>query len=292
MQPFIISKLISQEVFKTSRIYTEAMAPAGFEHAMVMVLEAEAASAISLTLIRRREEPDFTATDGKLASTIGPHLLGALRLRHRFAVARSGAMLLDCIDRPLLLFTGDGTLVHANREGQRLLDRRDGLTYNHSRLQGETPAVTKMLKLLLEECDRAARGFSLAPEGVARIRRPSGQPDLVLRAMPLAPSTTSMCGVGAAASVGLIVHDPGHTGTALARIVAEGLGITAAESAVAMRIWEGNSVSEAAAALHLSQNTVKSHLKTIYERVGVNRQTALVRRMALLLATLSRDEAP
>ena len=47
-------------------------------------------------------------------------------------------------------------------------------------------------------------------------------------------------------------------------------------------------MSEAAGALGVSPNTIKSHLKAIYEKIGVDRQSALVRRIAMMLAAMGR----
>jgi len=92
------------------------------------------------------------------------------------------------------------------------------------------------------------------------------------------------------ASVALVVHDPDHIMAPIERLVAEGLGLSGAEVAVAMRVWEGDGVAQAAVSLGLSPNTIKSHLKTIYETLGINRQSALVRRIAILLASLGWEQ--
>jgi len=190
----------------------------------------------------------------------------------------------------VFLVTGEGQLVLANKEGLRLLEERDGLSYDHGRYKGATVPDSHAIAYLIGECDRAARGASLAPAGIARLRRPSGRADLVVRGLPLATATASTFGVGALASVALVVHDPDHIMAPIERLVAEGLGLSGAEVAVAMRVWEGDGVAQAAVSLGLSPNTIKSHLKTIYETLGINRQSALVRRIAILLASLGWEQ--
>ena len=289
MQPLRMSQLIAPDDYHRSAIYRDAIAPAGLEHVMVLVLDTSQASAISLTLVRTPKSGDFGETDGHLAAMIGPHLLGAMRLRYRFAIARTGALLLDYIDQPVLVLSEDGAVVHANREGKRLLAARDGLTLDQGRLRGATTTDSRAIAFMVSECGRAARGASLAPAGLTRLPRPSGSEHLVVRALPLAGGVTPTFGVGKAATVALIIHDPSHRSASTRELVGSGLGLSRAEAAVAFEIWEGRSVAEAAEALGLSPNTVKTHLKMIYERTGEHRQAGLVRRIAKLLADLGRD---
>ena len=90
-------------------------------------------------------------------------------------------------------------------------------------------------------------------------------------------------------TVALFIHDPDEDAPLVEEMLAEAFGLTHAEAAVAARIWEGDSVAEAAQALAVSPNTVKTHLKVVFEKAGVDRQAGLVRRIAMLLADTGRD---
>ncbi|HEX6603854.1 MAG TPA: helix-turn-helix transcriptional regulator [Sphingomicrobium sp.] len=286
MRPIVLSRHLASEAYRSSPIYIHAIAPAGHEHAMAMVLLADSASALSLTLVRPAASGDFAEHDTQLARALGPHILGALKLRHQFAIARSGALMLDRFDHGVLLLAGSGHLVHANAEAQRLLDARDGLSVTHGELRGAYPADTQRLRQMISEADRAARGASLQPRPALRLPRPSGRPELVIRALPVAPVVASSFGVGELATIALFVHDPEKDDQPVEELIAEGLGLTQAEAAVAARVWEGDSVAEAAERLGVSPNTVKTHLKAVFEKTGVERQAALVRKIAQMLAAM------
>jgi DNA-binding CsgD family transcriptional regulator len=286
MRPMVISRCLDPEVYRSSPIYVRAIAPAGHEFAMAMVLSADSASALSLTLVRPAAAGDFDEAETQLARAIGPHLLGALKLRHQFAIARSGALMLDRFDHGVLLLSGSGHLVHANAEAQRLLDLSDGLSVVHGELRGAYPADTQRLRQMISEADRAARGASLQPRPALRLTRPSRKPDLVIRALPVAPVVASSFGVGELATIALFVHDPEKADQPVEELIAEGLGLTQAEAAVAARVWEGDSVAEAAECLRVSPNTVKTHLKAIFDKTGVERQAGLVRKIAQMLSAM------
>ena len=286
MRPMIISKAIDPETYRASPIYLNAIAPAGHEHAMVMVLSADASSALSLTLVRPAEGGDFDEKDAHLATILGPHLLAALKLRHQFAIARSSAMMLDLFDHGVLLLSAAGHVIHANAEAERLLGEKDGLAIVHGELKAAYPDQTRRLSQMISEADRAARGASFQPRATFRLKRPSGRADLVIRALPVAPVVASTFGVGEVATIAIFLHDPETGEQPVEPLLAEALGLTPAEAAVAARIWEGDGVADAASALGLSANTVKTHLKAVYEKAGVDRQSGLVRKIGKLLAAL------
>lgn len=284
MQPLILSRRLEPEVYHSSPVYKHAIAPAGHEHAMVVVLMAEAASALSLTLVRPAARGDFEEADAQLARAVGPHILGALKLRHQFALARSGAMMLDRFDQAVVLLSGTGHVVHMNNEAERLIHERDSLIVERGELRGGYPADTQRLRQLIGEADRAARGASLQGRQTLRLTRPSGRADLIVRALPVAPAVASTFGAGELATTGLFIHDPERREEPVEELIRDGLGLSQAEAAVAARVWEGDSVSETAAQLGLSPNTVKTHLKSVFEKTGVDRQSTLLRRIGQMLA--------
>ena len=89
-------------------------------------------------------------------------------------------------------------------------------------------------------------------------------------------------------TVALFVHDPDEDAPVIEDMLSDAFGLSHAEAAVAARIWQGDSVSEAANALSISPNTVKTHLKVVFEKIGVDRQAGLVRKIAMLLAGTGR----
>lgn len=55
------------------------------------------------------------------------------------------------------------------------------------------------------------------------------------------------------------------------------LGLTPAETRVALALLAGNSARAVASHLQISENTVKTHIKGIYAKAGVRRLTDLLR---------------
>ncbi|MGI9309593.1 MAG: helix-turn-helix transcriptional regulator [Gammaproteobacteria bacterium] len=64
--------------------------------------------------------------------------------------------------------------------------------------------------------------------------------------------------------------------------------VTAAEAKVLLAMFDDNDVNVTAAALNVSVNTVRSHLRTIYAKLGVNDKTELVRMLTKTLIGYER----
>src|SRR5690606_33122681 len=69
-------------------------------------------------------------------------------------------------------------------------------------------------------------------------------------------------------------------------------GLTPAEARLAARLRFGLSLKEAAEELGISVNTARNQLKSVFEKLGVNRQADLVRHLAELAVLAANMQAP
>jgi DNA-binding CsgD family transcriptional regulator len=86
----------------------------------------------------------------------------------------------------------------------------------------------------------------------------------------------------------LFLTDPGRTPGISAEAVRDLLGLTQGEAAVTARIAEGRSLVEVADGLGISPNTVRAHLRAIFIKTGVRRQSQLVQLVHHSLPGLGR----
>jgi DNA-binding CsgD family transcriptional regulator len=76
----------------------------------------------------------------------------------------------------------------------------------------------------------------------------------------------------------ILLHDDRLLGDAIAR-AGRVFGLTAAQIRVAEAIARGHDLSVTAKALQVRPNTVRTHVRRMFERTAVNSQAALVRRL-------------
>jgi DNA-binding CsgD family transcriptional regulator len=66
--------------------------------------------------------------------------------------------------------------------------------------------------------------------------------------------------------------------------------LTKAETALAMELANGLSLEEAAEVLNIRRNTARAHLRSIFSKTGVRRQTELVRIMLNSVVALGKPQ--
>ena len=80
----------------------------------------------------------------------------------------------------------------------------------------------------------------------------------------------------------VLIRDPGSTPRLDERLVAASLGLTRAESQVAVALASGRTISDIASSKGTKEVTVRAQIKSILRKQGIPRQADLVR---LLLTT-------
>jgi DNA-binding CsgD family transcriptional regulator/PAS domain-containing protein len=207
------------------------------------------------------------------AATINRLLDGAVSRQSRFAAT------LDTLAIPVLLVDAAMRIVHANAAAQALLAQERLLRRIDGCLQAGTPGATHALcaavtQAVEDESALGQRGLGIPvlDEGVALG---------ALHVLPLREGRGAAGpGTGPLAAVFVAHRDmPFVAPTSMAEALFE---LTPAEARVFELVVTGHSQSQAAAMLGIKPSTLKTHLKRLYDKTGVQRQAELV----LLAATL------
>jgi len=119
------------------------------------------------------------------------------------------------------------------------------------------------------------------------IARPSGQLSLGVVIEVLPPGEWA-AGRGKPVAV-LYVRDPGSPTLADAGVIRQLFNLTPTETAVALKLADGASLEAAAEELNIRRNTARAHLRSIFSKTGVRRQTELVRIMLNSVAPLRAE---
>ena len=223
-----------------------------------------------------------------MIARLQPHLRQFVRVRHALvqaeALGQSFATLLDNDRVGVVQLDRSGRIAAANDVAVEFLRQSDGLFDEGGVLRAILPEDDNKLQGLL---GRAIPRFGVAPESgsMAVARRNPGLP-LVLHVSPVRNPESDCRPQGAAALV-LIVDVRRHA--RLDRgLVAAVLGLTPAESEVAVLLAEGRTLSEIASASGRGMTTIRWHLKHIFNKLGVARQADVVR-MILAVSDITKS---
>jgi len=176
---------------------------------------------------------------------------------------------LNLLSVGVVLVRGDGHVLNANRVAQRILEGGDGLSCGGGRLQAfyshEQAALTRTIAAAVAETP-AGGAFTFA--------RPSGRRALSVVVKALRAGTA---GAGRPRLAAVFITDPDQEVAAEAQTLSGLYGLTPAEARLASSLVRGMSPAQAAAALGLTVNTVRTHLKRIFSKTETRRQSDLVR---------------
>lgn len=122
-----------------------------------------------------------------------------------------------------------------------------------------------LLRLVLESGEEAVFGYLVPEESL---------PEALRRRLGLS-------GAARAGAVAFVAPDREAASDA-SRMYRETFGLTPAEARLAAALKDGLALKEAAAALNISVNTARNQIKSVFEKLGVNRQGDLIRHLTEL----------
>lgn len=211
-----------------------------------------------------------------------PHVREYVRvsgaLRDAGALGRSLEGLLDNARAAVIQLDRRARIVAANDRARSIMRKARGLSDRGGVLSAGTPGQNDELQRLLA---RALPPFGVQPSsGSMLIDRPGARTRLAMHVTPVPARAGDLRTQKVAALV--LVIDPEHAPGIDPGIIARALNLTPAESRLAAMLAAGHSVRYIAAATGRKENTVRWHLKKIFRKQGVSRQSELVRRVLSL----------
>jgi DNA-binding CsgD family transcriptional regulator len=236
---------------------------------------------------RAPNRPEYEVVDKEYLAPLLPHVARAIDVALRldsFGTAAAGTLgRLERASEAVLVLDENASLLYANAAGERLLAEQDGLSCGSVGLMAATPRLTAQLQAAIA---RAARGVEGGALQLARPRR--GRPLYAVTAPLLGETDWLRAG---RRRVLLLVRDPAER-AALSHELLQGLfRLTPAEAALAARLYHGEDLAQAAAALRISRHTARAHLNAILEKTETGRQAELIRRLAIVAELAARPPA-
>ena len=179
------------------------------------------------------------------------------------AERRLFSAVLDCFDTGVALLGEHGEIVHANG-AMRALEQHGVFILGPRSLVFTTREASLAFNRRLRERDGL--------EGTTFVARdPSGIVSLVIRVIP------STCDSATLRSGTIVLAaDPETRTTGERRLFEIALGLSPAEAGVAVALLEGLDGKQVSERLHVSHETVRTHLKRIFEKTRTRRQAELL----------------
>lgn len=286
---------VTDEQMRNSRFYKEIMYP-NIEYRLVVLTEDDPV-VTSFGLCRGPDGSPFTADDCDALTRLLPHIKGAAKLHLRFIEldfeSRIARQVLDDLPVGIVIAERSGRILHRNALAAAIAAEADGLSFFGDQVLAADPRRTAQIRLLIAEAaDRALVG-EIVPGQAVPVPRPSGKPPLSVLIAPLWSNVLRYkLSVIDRPLVVLFIGDPERRAETPPDVLQKLFGLTPAEARVLDHLVSGLTLKEIGALTDRSEETVRSQIKSIFQKTATTRQADLIRLVLSSAAWLRVGKPP
>lgn len=289
---FTVEDLMTESEWRRMPYYQHWCAPVDVFHVMGADISTPDSGKLRFRITRSEAAPKFSALDRARCEALLQHLRRALHIHNLIDRSESlGTLYSQAIGRlsvGTLVLDETGKVLEQNLIARELLAANDGLKLVGGRLEASYPSDNRELQQLIRSAFARHSGDPMTVASAMSVSRPSGQVNLGVVVEPV-PSQEWAEGKGQPAVL-VYIRDAAGKSQASTAAAKQLFNLTPAETALAMELANGLSLEEAAEALNIRRNTARAHLRSIFSKTGVRRQTELVRIILNSVAPLSRKD--
>jgi len=252
--------------------YNEAVRPQSLPHnAMAtMVRQDDAVLAFNISRYKPFREEHRIVLDRLLPDIRRSFMLG-LRFEGYRALLEARQHVLDQLPEGIVLLDRAGCVLFANRAARGC----EALSISRVDARMRAIAIPQQRRL-----DGAMQAVMEGASSAAVLLHVPGHEKplsvLLVRARESVLDRLATSGLGGVALI-MFIRDPARAARVPAQTLMDVYDLTPAEARVALKAGEGLDTALISRSLGLSHNTVKTHLRRIYSKTGVERQFQLVR---------------
>lgn len=281
-QPFCATDLVALENKASAapwlRFYHSL--PAELRHSFGVVIENSAHHFASLACFAA--EGGFDDRVRNALQILAPHIRLAWDISRRVAIGDAGqreAMLsFEQVHQPLAVLDRSGYVIVTNEAARRLFTDSEGMRLKYGRFVFDDLAIQTEFERAVRTVITSMLSGPQVPPQELRVPCGSDRTPYVVTVVPLyRPESRLVLPPEAGCMVAINDHE-GVNPLPIGHLVWL-YGLTPSEARTCEALHQGGSVEAAAKSLKLSRNTVRSHLKNIYAKVGVANQPQLLQRL-------------
>ncbi len=266
-----------REDFERTAYYNDFLRPLDRD-AILMVRLALANNEVSvINIFRSQAAGSFGSVDIDLAGRLHGHLIRAFELCRKLEARRTLddglASVFEASPHAFFLLDARGRILTANAAAETLLRRDSGLSSRDGRINAISAKDARRLEGLIARAGHPDRDLRCA--GSLTLQTASRATPLSMVLMPVTGRGQAMFETAPAVIACVSDLETGLSPSA-ARLH-DLFHLTPAEARLALALLAGDTVREAAERLSISVNTASVHLARIFDKTGVNRQSALIR---------------
>jgi DNA-binding CsgD family transcriptional regulator len=277
-----VGDIMPYEEFRETLFYKEWAQPQGWVDAASAVLDKSATSYAAISVMRHESDGLVDDDTRWRMSLLVPHvrravLIGKVIELHK-AEASTLADTLDGLTAGMFLVDKTGRIGHANESGHVMIGEARFVRAAAGRLVATDPRANQTLQdsFAAAECGDDAVGV----KGISVPLPARAGQEHVAHVLPLTAGMRRRAGTSYSAVAAVFVRKATLDVPSPLETVAKRHRLTPSELRVLLAIVEIGGVPEVANALGISETTVKTHLRHLFEKTSTTRQADLVKLVA------------
>jgi len=279
-----LQQLVSYSSFLDTEYYNDFLRPQEIYYKTVIYLRSGAELIGIIGLFRPKGFGDFSEIDIRMMKILTPYLCHALKnieIFRRIQLENSIFKMIDQDSSSGLIILNDCIgLVHMNQRAKEFLKILAGSYNGHresSNGEGSYPYIPYILK---EDCchlreQMKNNSFDIIPLPIRRILKLDEHRKYSIRSKTLPKEMSPENRVFYIVKIDELTHEENLNIGSLEN----DFGLTKRESEILVNAFNALKNSEIAEKFFISEITVKKHLEHIFEKIGVNSRTALIRKI-------------
>lgn len=286
-----LHEFMGTDALLASDFYRLVMEPSDLYDVLGADFEIPREVAVRFRICRSKAARSFNDADRGIFRALLPHIQRAVHMHVRInKIESERAVYSGAIDQMrvgAIILDESGNVLSVNQRAQELLDKKDGVALRDQQLVLSTRERTRELQ---ERVGRVIAQQKLGGAAVVEAMRiprnatrgNGSELGLVIRPVP----ENQWAEAEAVPAAVIFVSDPQAQAEAPLQVIKQLFGFTPAEASLAMLMANGMTLDEAADAMSVSRNTVRTHLRSVFAKTGVTRQPMLVSLILKSVASL------
>lgn len=274
-----VGDVMPESEWRASNYYNDWCKQLQVFHVMAADIVTKDSCVYGLRVTRPEGAPAFNKQERAFGAMMLPHIKRALNLHLSVNQDRQVISLYSKATAQLMvgvvILDQNGMVLECNPAAAGILDMRDGLKIAGGMLEANYANDNRKLQRLIREALMHTRVSRLSMTEGMSVSRQSGQLNWGVVVQSISPDEWTEG--KQRPSVAVFVRDTGGKADPPVKLAQQLFQLTPAETSLAIQLANGLSLEEAAEALNIRRNTARAHLRSIFSKTGVRRQTELVR---------------
>lgn len=274
-----VGDVMPESEWRASSYYNDWCKQMQVFHVMAADIVTKDSCVYGLRITRPEGSPAFTKQERAFGTMLLPHIKRALNLHLSVNQDRQVISLYSKATAQLMvgvvILDQNGLVLECNPAAASILDMQDGLKITGGVLEANYANDNRKMQRLIKDALMHTQVSRLSMTEGMSVSRQSGQLNWGVVVQSISPDEWTEG--KQRPSVAVFVRDTGGKADPPLKLAQQLFQLTPAETSLAIQLANGLSLEEAAEALNIRRNTARAHLRSIFSKTGVRRQTELVR---------------